>query len=91
MAFIPPAAIRSGLGGWKHPATSLIPVLKRAGGQGVIVRGQGATTRARAMYRPDFDVLPPEVEANWPTLAQRFHDAGLKIGVCTRLADMAAG
>ncbi len=41
------------------------------------------------MYRPDFDVLPPEVEANWPTLAERFRQAGLKLGVCTRPADMA--
>jgi hypothetical protein len=41
------------------------------------------------MYRPDFDVLPPEVEANWATLAKRFRQAGLKLGVCTRPADMA--
>ncbi len=67
----------------------LIPVLKRANGQGVIVWGQGGDDPRGAMYRPDFDVLPPEVEANWPTLARRFREAGLKIGVCTRPGDMA--
>lgn len=75
--------------GVKQLCDELIPVLKRAGGQGVIVWGQGGDDPRGAMYRPDFDVLPPEVEANWPTLAQRFRDAGLKIGVCTRPADMA--
>jgi len=67
----------------------LIPVLKRANGQGVIVWGQGGDDSRGAMYRPDFDVLPPEVEANWKALAQRFREAGLKIGVTTRPADMA--
>ena len=55
----------------------------------MIVWGQGGDDPRGAMYRPDFDVLPPEVEANWPTLARRFHQAGLKIGVCTRPADIA--
>jgi hypothetical protein len=67
----------------------LIPVLKRANGQGVIVWGQGGDDPRGAMYRPDFDVLPPAVEANWMTVAQRFRDAGLKMGVTTRPADMA--
>jgi hypothetical protein len=67
----------------------LIPVLKRANGQGVVVWGQGGDDPRGAMYRPDFDILPPEVEAHWTTLAQRFREAGLKIGVTTRPADMA--
>ncbi len=62
----------------------VIPAVKRHGGQGIIVWGQGGDDPRRAMYRPDFDVLPPEVEANWPRLAKRFADAGLKLGVCTR-------
>ena len=41
------------------------------------------------MYRPDFDVLPPEVAAQWPVLAQRFRDAGLHLGVATRPRHMA--
>jgi len=66
-----------------------IPVLQRDKAQGVILWGQGGENPRGAMYRPDFDVLPPEVEANWPTLVERFHRAGLKVGVCTRPSDMA--
>jgi hypothetical protein len=55
----------------------------------VIVWGQGGEEKRGGMYRPDFDVLPPEVEANWPTIAQRFKEAGLKLGVTTRPRDMA--
>ncbi len=67
----------------------LIPALKKANGQGVIFWGQGGEHPRGAMYRPDFDVLPPEVEANWKTLAARFRQAGLKLGVCTRPRHMA--
>jgi hypothetical protein len=63
---------------------TVIPALTEHGGQGVILWGQGGDDPRGAMYRPDFDVLPPEVEENWPTLAERFAAAGLKLGVCTR-------
>jgi len=66
-----------------------ISALKDAGGQGILIWGQGGDDPRGAMYRPDFDVLPPEVEANWPRLAERFRQAGMKLGVCTRPADMA--
>ncbi|MBN2476878.1 MAG: hypothetical protein JXB62_19885 [Pirellulales bacterium] len=62
----------------------LVAALKENGGQGVIVWGHGGDDPRGAMYRPDFDVLPPEVEANWPTLAGPLQQAGLKLGVCTR-------
>ena len=68
---------------------TLIPALKSNGGQGVILWGQGGDDPRGAMYRPDFDILPPEVEQNWPILAQRFKEAGLKLGVATRPADLA--
>ena len=68
---------------------SLIPTLQVQHGQGVIVWGQGGEEPRGAMYRPDFDVLPPEVEANWKTLSTRMKAAGLKIGVATRPRDMA--
>lgn len=68
---------------------TLIPKLKSAGGQGLILWGQGGDDPRGAMYRPDFDVLPPEVEQNWPLLVQRFREAGLKLGVTTRPADLA--
>lgn len=67
----------------------LIPALRDGRGQGVIVWGQGGDDPRGGMYRPDFDVWPPEVEANWATLQQRFAAAGLKLGVCTRPRDMA--
>jgi len=63
---------------------TLIPALQQGGGQGVIVWGQGGDDPRGGMYRPDFDVLPPEVERNWQTIAQRFAAAKLKLGVCTR-------
>ena len=62
----------------------VVPGLQAAGGQGVIIWGQTGEERRREMYRTDFDVIPPEVEANWPTLVKRFGDAGLAVGVCTR-------
>lgn len=75
--------------GVKEFCDRLIPVLKQANGQGVILWGQGGDDPRGAMYRPDFDILPPEVETNWKMLAQRFREAGLKIGVTTRPSDMA--
>lgn len=68
---------------------TVIPALKEHGGQGIIVWGQGGEDPRGGMYRPDFDVLPPPVDANWPTIAGRLHDAGLKLGVATRPRDMA--
>ena len=62
----------------------IIGNLKGAGGQGVIVWGQGGDDPRAGMYRPDFDVLPPEVEARWGQIAKQFKQAGLKLGVCTR-------
>lgn len=75
--------------GAKAFCDTLIPPLQAANGQGVIVWGQGGDDPRGGMYRPDFDILPPEVETNWATLQQRFKDAGLKLGVCTRPRDMA--
>lgn len=68
---------------------TLIPALEKAGGQGVIIWGQGGSDPRGAMYRPDFDILPPEVEANWPALAARFREKGLRLGVTARPGEMA--
>jgi hypothetical protein len=68
---------------------TLIPALKSHGGQGVILWGQGGDDPRGAMYRPDFDILPPEVERNWPTLDRQFREAGLRLGVAARPADLA--
>jgi hypothetical protein len=67
----------------------LIPAIRDGGGQGLIVWGQGGEDPRGGMYRPDFDVLPPGVDANFHIIADQFAAAGLKIGVCTRPRDMA--
>jgi hypothetical protein len=68
----------------------IIPVLKTNDGQGIIVWGQGGDDPRGGMYRPDFDILPPEVEAQWTTvIAPRFQAAGVRLGVTTRPRDMA--
>jgi len=63
--------------------------LKGGSGQGVIVWGHGGDDPRGAMYRPDFDILPPPVEARWGGIAKQFKQAGLKLGVCTRPRHMA--
>ncbi|MCX7049297.1 MAG: hypothetical protein NTX50_27900, partial [Candidatus Sumerlaeota bacterium] len=75
--------------GAKAFCDTIIPALAQYGGQGVIVWGQGGDDPRGAMYRPDFDVLPPEVERHWPAIAQRFKEAGMKLGVAARPRDMA--
>jgi hypothetical protein len=68
----------------------IIPALKANNGQGVIVWGQGGDDPRGGMYRPDFDILPPEVEAQWThVIAPRFREAGVQLGVTTRPRDMA--
>jgi hypothetical protein len=62
----------------------VIPALKQHGGQGVILWGQGGDDPRGGMYRPDFDILPPEVEQRWPLLADRLSRENLKLGICTR-------
>ena len=46
--------------GVKSFCDTLIPLLKDAHGQGVIIWGQQGTEPRGAEYRPDFDILPPE-------------------------------
>lgn len=50
--------------------------------------GQGGENPRGQMYRPDFDVLPPQVDSNWGIIASRFKAAGLKLGVATRPHDV---
>jgi hypothetical protein len=68
---------------------AVIPVLRQGNAQGLLLWGQGGDDARGGMYRPDFDVLPPEVEAQWPVLVRRLREAGLKLGVCTRPRHMA--
>ncbi len=75
--------------GVKAFCDTLVPALKTANGHGVIIWGQSGTDPRGAMYRPDFDVLPPEVKRNWTVIDRRFREAGLRHGVCTRPGEMA--
>jgi len=68
----------------------IIPAIRTNDGQGLIVWGQGGDDPRGGMYRPDFDVLPPEVEAQWTNvIARRFQAAGVRLGVATRPRDLA--
>ena len=68
----------------------IIPAIRTNDGQGLIVWGQGGDDPRGGMYRPDFDVLPPEVEAQWTNIiAPRFQAAGVRLGVATRPRDLA--
>jgi hypothetical protein len=68
----------------------IIPAIQTNDGQGLIVWGQGGDDPRGGMYRPDFDVLPPEVEAQWTNIiAPRFQAAGVRLGVATRPRDLA--
>jgi hypothetical protein len=69
-------------------ANGLITGGKRAEAQGVILWGQGGSDPRGAMYRPDFDVVPPEMEANLPKLAERLKAAGMTMGLTARPAEV---
>jgi hypothetical protein len=67
----------------------VIPGMKAAGCHGIIFWAlQGYEPRG-AIYRPDFDVFPPPIEANLPVLNQRFTEAALRWGVCARPGEIA--
>ena len=70
--------------GVNHFCDMVIPGLKACNAQGVLIWGQYGDQPRGELYRSDFDVIPPEVEAQWPLLRQRFAEAGLRLGVCAR-------
>lgn len=62
----------------------IVPRLKRANALGCIFWALGGAHPRGAMYRPDFDVLPPTVAANVPALVNGFKSQGLRVGLCAR-------
>ena len=71
-------------GGFLDFASSSIPLLQKANAQGVIIwEFRGSTTR-KCTFRPDFDVLPPEVEKILPSVMEKFKSAGMKMGTLAR-------
>jgi hypothetical protein len=68
----------------KSYCDQVIPALKRAGCQGVIVWGQTGENARGEMYRTDFDVIPPALTLGLAYVGKRLHAEGLKLGFCTR-------
>jgi hypothetical protein len=62
--------------------------LKQANGQGIILWGLAGEEPRGAMYRPDFDVMPPDVDYNFAIVARRYKASGLKLGIATRPRDV---
>ncbi|HSV13085.1 MAG TPA: hypothetical protein VLI90_02415, partial [Tepidisphaeraceae bacterium] len=66
----------------------MVPRLLRANAAGCIFWTLGGYNPRGAMYRPDFDELPPAVMANVPALTRGFKSRGLRVGLCARPADI---
>ena len=64
------------------------PHLRGIGAQGLILWGQGGTNPRGAMYRPDFDVLPPEVVPNITRFAGLLREHGIRLGMTARPGEM---
>ncbi len=62
--------------------------LKRVRGQGVVIWAPGGWEPRGEMFRTDFDVLPPGIEAQLPRLRRRFEESGMRLGLCTRPGEM---
>jgi hypothetical protein len=62
----------------------LAPHMRAMPAQGLIVWGQGGFNPRGAMYRPDFDILPPEVTPNLARFAGLFKEQGMRFGVAAR-------
>ena len=75
--------------GMKRFCDMVVPGLVEGRGQGMIIWALGGWDTRGAMYRPDFDVLPPEVEANLPQMRQAFERGNVRMGVCTRPGEIA--
>ena len=72
------------LAGCKDYVAKVVPPMRQANFQGMIMwQPQGINPRG-VQYRPDFDVFPPETLANLPILVNGFKNAGLKIGLLAR-------
>jgi hypothetical protein len=57
--------------------------------QGLVLWGQGGLHPRGAMYRPDFDILPPEVEPNIVRFAEMLKEDKIAFGLTTRPGQIA--
>ncbi|MDP9173782.1 MAG: hypothetical protein M3O30_07935 [Planctomycetota bacterium] len=62
----------------------VLPGLKRANGLGCLFWALGGYNPRGCMYRPDFDVFPPEIARNIPALVASFKSQGLRVGLAAR-------
>ena len=64
-----------------HFIETKLPRIKQWGAQGVVFTGMAGLDKRGIGYRPDFRLLPPEVQHNLPLLQAAFEEAGLRMGV----------
>ncbi len=65
------------------------PGMRAISAQGLILWGQGGLNPRGAMYRPDFDILPPDVVPNVVRLAALFKEQGMRLGMTARPGQIA--
>ncbi len=75
--------------GMKRFCDSVVGGLTAGNGQGMIIWALGGQDPRGAMYRPDFDVLPPSVEQNIPQMRAAFKEGNVRMGVCARPGEIA--
>jgi hypothetical protein len=62
----------------------LAPEMRAINAQGLVLWGQGGLHPRGAMYRPDFDILPPDVVPNFKRFAGLFKEQRMRLGVTAR-------
>jgi hypothetical protein len=66
----------------------IAPDMRAIPTQGLILWGQGGYNPRGAMYRPDFDILPPDVVPNIVRLAGLLKEQRMKLGMAARPGQM---
>jgi hypothetical protein len=67
---------------------ALAPHMRAIPAQGLVIWGQGGNNPRGQMFRPDFDILPPDIVPNLRRLAGLFREQGMRFGVCARPGQM---
>jgi hypothetical protein len=62
----------------------IAPAMRAIRAQGLVIWGQGGLHPRGAMYRPDFDALPPDVVPNVVRLAEMLREQGMAFGLAAR-------
>ena len=67
----------------------IAPDMRAIPAQGIVIWGQGGFNPRGAMYRPDFDILPPDVVPNIKRFAAMFREQRMRFGVAARPGQIA--